>query len=100
MSQLIVGSIDNPQINNLISLIQEKTLPDSNGEILREDILKRFGITSERILYPAPAIWGQLEHFIERKQYEDLIVGINKSKFPVIIHAAGGVGKSVFAVNL
>lgn len=96
LSQLIVGSIDNPQINNLISLIQEKTLPDSNGEILREDILKRFGITSERILYPAPAIWGQLEHFIERKQYEDLIVGINKSKFPVIIHAAGGVGKSVF----
>jgi len=37
LSQLIAGSIDNPQINNLISLIQEKVLPDSNGEIKQED---------------------------------------------------------------
>lgn len=96
LSQLITGSIDNPQINNLISLVQEKVLPDSNGEIRREEVLKRFGITSERELYPAPAIWEQLENIIERQQHEDLITDINNSQFPVIVHAAGGVGKSVF----
>lgn len=96
LSQLIAGSIDNPQINNLISLIQEKVLPDSNGEIKQEDVLKRFGITSERDLYPAPAVWEQLENVIKREQDKTLINDINNSQFPVIVHAAGGVGKSVF----
>lgn len=96
LSQLITGSIDSPQINNLISLVQEKVLPDSNGEIKQEDVLKRFGITSKRDLYPAPAIWEQLGNIIKRGQHETLINDINDSQFPVIVHAAGGVGKSVF----
>lgn len=96
LSQLITGSIDSPQINNLISLVQEKVLPDSNGEIKQEDVLKRFGITSKRDLYPAPAVWEQLGSTIKREQHETLINDINSSQFPVIVHAAGGVGKSVF----
>lgn len=100
MSQLIAGSIDNPVINNLISLVQEKVLSEHNREILREEVLKRFGITSERELYPAPTVWEQLENVVEKEQYSTLIADISNSQFPVIVHAAGGVGKSVFCRQL
>lgn len=100
LSQLVAGSIDNAQINNLVALVQEKVLPDSNNEIKREDILKRFGITSERELYPAPAIWESLESTIKRQQHDILIDRILNSIHPAIVHAAGGVGKSVFCRQL
>lgn len=96
LAQLMAGSIDNAQINNLVSLVQEKVLPDSDKCIKREDVLKRFGITSERDLYPAPAVLEELEKVIERKQHDILKESICNSPYPVIVHAAGGVGKSVF----
>lgn len=96
LSQLIAGSIDNSLVNHFISLVKDKVLPDSNGEILREEVLKRFDITSERELYPAPPVWEQLENIVEKEQYNTLIANINNSQYPVIVHAAGGVGKSVF----
>lgn len=100
LSQLVAGTIDNRLINDLISLIQEKVMPDSSREILREEVLKRFGITSERELYPAPAVWEQLENIIEIQQHNALINDISNSQVPVIVHAAGGVGKSVFCRQL
>lgn len=96
MAQLIAGSIDNTEINNLISLVQEKVLPDSNGTINKEEVLNRFGITSERNLYPAPPKWEKTENIIERNNYIDLRQRIEDAESPVIIHAVGGVGKTVF----
>ena len=52
LAQLIAGSIENAQIENLVALVQEKILPDADGIINREDVLKRFDITSEKELYP------------------------------------------------
>jgi hypothetical protein len=100
LAQLIAGSIENAQIENLIALVQEKVLPDSDGGIHREDVLKRFGITSEKELYPAPAKWDELVNIIERKQHVILKDSIGGSLHPVIVHAAGGVGKSVFCRQL
>lgn len=96
MAQLIAGSIDNTEINNLISLVQEKVLPDSNGTINKEEVLKRFGITSERDLYPAPSKWEKIGNIIERSNYIDLKQKVIDANNPVIIHAVGGVGKTVF----
>lgn len=100
LSQLIAGSIENAQIANLIELIQGKVLPDSDGSINREDVLKRFGITSEKELYPAPVKWEEPENVIERKQHAILKDNIAGSSHPVIVHAAGGMGKSVFCRQL
>jgi hypothetical protein len=100
LSQLIAGSIDNSKINNLVSLVQEKVMPDSNGEIFREEVLQRFGITSERELYPAPAKWEKLDNVVVREQYNTLITNISNSQYPIIVHAVGGVGKSVFCRQL
>lgn len=100
LNQLIAGSIDNAQIENLIALVQEKVLPDFDGRINREEVLKRFGITSERDLYPAPVIWDKVENVVERNQYSILKESISSSLYPVIVHAAGGVGKSIFCRQL
>lgn len=100
IAQLIAGSIDNTEVNNLVALVQEKVMPDSDGAISREEVLKRFGVTSERDLYPAPPIWENAENIIVRSQHNLLYEKIVNSPYPVIIHAAGGVGKSVFCRQL
>lgn len=100
IAQLIAGAVDNSQIESIVALVQERVLPNSNGIISREDILKRFGISSEKDLFPAPAIWEQAENIIEREQHNELIKNISNSSYPVIVHAPGGVGKSVFCRQL
>ncbi|MGF7230370.1 hypothetical protein [Arachidicoccus sp.] len=100
IAQLIAGAVDNAQIESIVALVQERVLPDSNGMISREDILKRFGISAERDLFPAPAIWEQAENIIDREQHEELIKNISNALYPVIVHAPGGVGKSVFCRQL
>lgn len=100
ISHLIAGSVDNAQIENIVALVQEKILPKSNRVINREDILKRFNIFSERDLFPAPAIWEETVEVIGRQQYGELIESISLSNYPVIVHAPGGVGKSMFCRQL
>jgi hypothetical protein len=100
IAQLVAGTTDNSQLTTLTSLIQEKVLPDAGTEILREDVLRIFGITSEKDLYPAEAIWESLVATIPRLQHEDLKNKILSADCPLIIHAAGGIGKSIFTRQL
>jgi hypothetical protein len=96
IAQLLAGSVDNELIDTIVALIQEKVLPNANNVVRKEDILKRFGITSERELFPAPPAWDKLDSIITRDIYNSLKKEISKHPDPTIIHAAGGVGKSVF----
>ncbi|WP_430811598.1 MULTISPECIES: hypothetical protein [unclassified Carboxylicivirga] len=100
ISQLITGAVDNAQLESIVSLVSEKVLPHSNGLICKEDILKRFKISSEKDLFPAPPIWEKAENIIEIEQYGNLKQNVLSSINPVIIHAPGGVGKSVFCRQL
>ena len=97
ISQILAGTVDNPQIDHITTLVQEKALPESDGLIVREDILKRFGVTSERDLFPAPPEFEKMDNPIPREQHQQLLDCILSASSPIIIHAAGGVGKSVFA---
>lgn len=97
ISELLAGTVDNPQVDSITSLVQDKALPNSDGRIVREDILKRFGVTSERDLYPAPPEFENIENVIVRKQHQIMLDAILSSSTPILIHAVGGVGKSVFA---
>ena len=38
----------------------------------------------------------QSEHIVIRKEHMQLIDSISNSEYPVIVHASGGIGKSVF----
>lgn len=100
LAQLQAGAIDHSQLDTLGSLVKEKVLPDSNRLIVREDVLKRFHITSEQQMFPAPAKWGVAENIIERSQYNNLVYKIVSLPDPVIVHAAGGVGKTVFGRHI
>ena len=97
MSQLIAGTFDNAYVDSIITLMQDKVLPDSNGLIVKEDILNRIAVTSEKAMFPADAIWENVEKTIIRVQHTSLIDKILSADAPIIIHAEGGVGKSVFA---
>lgn len=97
VSQLLAGSVDHPQIDSITALVGEKVLPNSDGVIYPEDILKRFGCTSVGDMYPAPAEFEKTDDIILTEQQHELTKTIIKSREAIIIHAAGGVGKSVFA---
>ena len=100
LSNLLIGSVEHPQIDTIISLVTEKALPDSDGKISPEEILQRFGCTSVRDMYPAPAELEDINDIILPIQHQKLVERIIKSQEAIIIHAAGGVGKSVFAKTL
>lgn len=106
MGALFSGAIEQAEINNLVNLIQEKALPDKTdksgvkGEITREDVLKLFGVSDMRDLFPAPAELEKIDYPILREQHDSLLKGVLDSTAPIIIKAEGGVGKSVFCQQL
>ncbi|MCW9706277.1 hypothetical protein [Fodinibius salsisoli] len=100
VGKFIVGVVDSTIINSIEALVQEKVLPDNEGKIVRVDVLKRFGVSSEKELFPAPSMLDVPEHLIVREQHDQLKKFILKNLSPKIIHASGGVGKSVISVQL
>ncbi|MBS1507033.1 MAG: ATP-binding protein [Bacteroidetes bacterium] len=100
LSKLVADPVDQIQVLNLVGMIQERVLPNTRNTIVREDVLKRFGITSERQLFPAPAELEPAPSVIELSQYKTLKEKIDAASTPVIVHAEGGVGKSVFCRHL
>jgi hypothetical protein len=100
LSQLVAGSVTSTQADALTNLVQDKVLPHSDHIVNREEVLKRFGITNERELFPAPPLWEKLENAIDREQYAYMIRSIEESENPIIVHAAGGVGKTIFCRHL
>lgn len=97
VANLVIGTGEHPQIDSLTGLISDKALPHSEGVILQEDILKRFGCTSLSDLFPAPVEYENDTSIVPMEQHRKLVETILESRNPVIIHAAGGVGKSIFA---
>lgn len=100
LSLILAGTVDDPKIANIVELVRAKVMPDSDGRIVREDVLMRFGVTSERELFPAPPEFEKLDNIIRREQHDTLLNSLLKASTPVIIHAGGGVGKSVVACQL
>jgi hypothetical protein len=101
VTEYIAGFVDNDQIDSLVALVQDRALPNSNtGEIYREDVLSRLGVSSERELFPAPPRFESLQNPIRREQHDEIVRLIMRADKPLIIHAAGGVGKTVVARQL
>lgn len=100
MARLQPGSIDSAQVDSIVALVQEKVLPHSNGKIIKEEIWIPFGVTSEKQLFPAPPLFEESINITIRSKYNSLIEIITKADYPVIIHAEGGVGKSVFSQHV
>lgn len=99
-SYLADADVDAPV--QLKELVTKKALSASaeNPAITQIDVLRALK-TDENRLFPAPCLIKDLENVVPRDQESGLFVAIvQASGIPVIVHAAGGVGKSVFATRI
>lgn len=99
ISEIISGTIDNTILDTIEALVKERALPNSDGVIKKEDILSRFGVSNERELYPAPTVFEKIDNIIFIKKHYDLAKNIITRREKTIVHASGGVGKSICYSN-
>lgn len=86
----------------LKELVTKKAVSASadNPAITRIDVLRALK-TDESRLFPAPCLIKEIEDMVPREQEPELLRTIvQASGIPVIVHADGGVGKSVFATRI
>lgn len=93
------ADVDGPvQLKELVTR-KATTEFKSNPTIRREDVLRALK-TSELDLFPAPSKLPAPDGTIARKQEPDILRVILGATTPIVIHADGGVGKSVLAARL
>jgi hypothetical protein len=97
---LVDADLDAP--TQLKELVTKKALSASseNPVITRMDVFRALH-TDESRLFPAPCLIESLQNVVPREQESELVRAIvQASSIPVILHAAGGVGKTVFATRI
>ena len=94
------ADVDAP--TQLKELVTRKALSESapNPSITKVDVLRALK-TDEDHLFPAPCLIESLETLVPREQESALADSIARADgVPVILHAAAGVGKSVFSTRV
>lgn len=82
----------------LKELVTRKALSEGerNPSITKMDVFRALD-TDESALFPAPNLIERLDGSLARDQELALIAEIVSAKGPVVIHAPGGIGKTIFA---
>lgn len=85
----------------LKDLIHSKTLSDTKDDpvIRLPELLLKFGVDDKGSLLPAPSEIEQNNTFFSRRQEKELISSISENQLTVL-HAEGGIGKSVVVSRL
>ena len=85
----------------LKELVTKKSLSESaeNPSITKIDVLRVLGTEEDR-LFPAFSLISSAEESIRRTQESDLAGAILNANAPVVVHAEGGVGKSVLSQRI
>ena len=94
------ADVDAP--TQLKELVTRKALSEAatNPTIERMDVLRALK-TEEHQLYPAPCLIEQMTDAVPREQEAELFKAIvDAGSTPVIVHAEGGIGKSIFATRI
>lgn len=99
LSKYLSEPADEALLNNFVSLVSDKVTAE-NRVITREEVLKRLGTSSEKDFYPAPPEFEDISGYIHRNQHATLLSEILKATTSLILHAGGGVGKSVISLQL
>lgn len=71
-----------------------------NNLIDRVAVLAELDVDDERTLYPTPDAFPSLGHVVERAVVEKVFQAVKVSPLPLVIHAAGGMGKTVLMQSL
>ncbi len=90
------------RLGSLKALLRSKAGTEGQGRnvVRLVDVLSALGVADDRDLLPAPASFVDVGPVVARPDVEnDLILALRLNK-PVLVHAAGGVGKTVFMQGL
>jgi len=68
--------------------------------IVRTDVLAALHLSDDRDLLPAPASFPPIGKVVDRVQLEETVYRISRLTRPLVVHAEGGFGKTVFMNSL
>lgn len=68
--------------------------------IVRTDVLAALGLADDKDLLPAPASFPPIEKVVDRVQLDETVHRIPRLTRPLVVHAEGGFGKTVFMNSL
>jgi hypothetical protein len=90
------------RLGELRALVRDKAGSISQGRnlIKRIDVLAALQLSSEKDLLPFPSRFPKVGPVVPREQLADTLNLIRDLKKPLLIHAAGGTGKTVFLQSL
>ncbi len=90
------------RLGGMRQLLREKAGLAGEGQnvITRTDVLDALELQSPDDLFPCPASFPEVGKVVEREQLSTVASRIPKLDKPLLIHADGGVGKTVFLQSL
>lgn len=105
LASFVPGFIDGNDADLLENLVKDRVMPvsesgRSDGMIRGEDVLWTLGLNPKSGLFPVPCKVEKLFNPICREQQDEILRQVLSHPAPLIVHAAGGVGKSVVAFQL
>lgn len=106
LARISAGTVEDGMTYHLLGLISDQALPkakksQTRGRIIQVDVLRVLGATHISELFPARSAFEPLKKVFERDQHSEIAKQIvDCPSGHAIIHAEGGVGKTVVAQQL
>lgn len=90
------------RLGNLRQLLRDKAGSEGEGEniVRRVDVFDALEVQSPDDLFPCPASFPEVGKVVERDQLSTVVDLIPRLDKPLLIHAAGGLGKTVFLQSI
>ncbi len=90
------------RLGNMRLLLRDKAglAGEKQNVVTRTDVLDALELQSPEDLFPCPASFPEVGKVVEREQLAAVVSRIPKLDKPLLIHADGGVGKTVFLQSL
>jgi len=90
------------RLGNMRQLLLDKAslAGERQNVITRTDVLDALELQGPEDLFPCPASFPEVDKIVEREQLSTVVSRIPKLDKPLLIHADGGVGKTVFLQSL
>lgn len=90
------------RLGNIKQLLRDKAGSKGEGKnvITKNDIIEALELQGIEDLFPCPNCFPDIGMIVEREQLSSVVRVINKLEKPLLIHADGGVGKTVFLQSL
>lgn len=90
------------RLGNMRQLLREKagSAGEGNNVITRTDVLDALELQGPEDLFPCPVSFPEVGKVVDREQLSIAVSRIPKLDKPLLIHADGGVGKTVFLQSL